>query len=54
MNNKSTEANSLYSSGSYIYEFFLDRGQLDEYPDFNKLVDPEFVKSLQGEIHNEK
>jgi ABC-type nitrate/sulfonate/bicarbonate transport system substrate-binding protein len=54
MNDKSTEANSLYPSGRYIYEFFLDRGQLDEYPDFNKLVDPEFVKSLYQDMINER
>lgn len=54
MNNKSTEVNSLYSSGRYIYGFFLDRGQLDEYPDFNKLVDPEFVKSLYQDMSNER
>jgi ABC-type nitrate/sulfonate/bicarbonate transport systems, periplasmic components len=50
MNITSSEANSLYSSGRYIYEFFLDRGQLDEYPDFNKIVDPEFVKSLYHDM----
>jgi NitT/TauT family transport system substrate-binding protein len=50
MNNKSKEATSLYSSGKYIFEFFLDRGQLDEYPDFSQLVDPEFVNALyEGE-----
>ena len=54
MNDKSTEATSLYSSGRYIFEFFLDRGQLDQYPDFNRLVDPEFVKSLNQDTINER
>jgi NitT/TauT family transport system substrate-binding protein len=46
MNSKSGEPISLYSSGIYISDFFLNRGQIEEYPDFGKIVDPEFAKAL--------
>ena len=46
MNSKSNEPISLYSSGKYISEFFLNRGQMGEYPDFSQIVDSDFVNSL--------
>lgn len=50
MDSKSNKTTSLYSSGKYISEFFLDRGQMDDYPDFSKIVDSDFVNALyQGE-----
>jgi NitT/TauT family transport system substrate-binding protein len=52
MNNKSVKPISLYSSGKYISEFFLNRGQIDEYPDFSKIVDPEFAKALYEGAYN--
>lgn len=50
MDSKSNKTTSLYSSGKYISEFFLDRGQMDDYPDFSQIVDSDFVNALyQGE-----
>ena len=50
MDSKSNKSTSLYSSGKYISEFFLNRGQMDEYPDFSQIVDSDFVNALyQGE-----
>jgi hypothetical protein len=50
MDSKSNKSTSLYSSGKYISEFFLNRGQMDEYPDFGQIVDSDFVNALyQGE-----
>jgi len=46
MNSKSNEPTSLYSSGKYISEFFLNRGQMSEYPDFSQIVDSDFVSAL--------
>ena len=46
MNNKSHELTSLYSSGKFISEFFLNRGQINEYPDFKQIIDPDFVNAL--------
>ena len=46
MNSKSNEPISLFSSGKYISEFFLNRGQISEYPDFSQIVDSDFVNSL--------
>ena len=46
MNNKSNEPTSLYSSGKYISEFFVNKGQISEYPDLNQIVDPSFAKAL--------
>lgn len=46
MNSKSNEPTSLYSSGKYISEFFLNRGQMDDYPDFSQIVDSDFVNAL--------
>jgi NitT/TauT family transport system substrate-binding protein len=54
MNDKSSEATSLYSSGKYIFQFFLDRGQLDEYPNFTQLIDPQFVNALYKGEKNER
>ena len=47
MNSKSNEPISLFSSGKYISEFFLNGGQISEYPDFNQIVDPDFVNALK-------
>jgi len=52
MNSKSNERNSLYSSGKYISEFFLNRGQMDEYPDFSQIVDLDFAKALYEGANN--
>jgi NitT/TauT family transport system substrate-binding protein len=46
MDSKSNKPTSLYSSGKYISEFFLDRGQMDGYPDFSQIVDSDFVNYL--------
>jgi hypothetical protein len=46
MNSKSNEPTSLYSSGKYISEFFLNRGQISDYPDLNQIVDSDFVNAL--------
>jgi NitT/TauT family transport system substrate-binding protein len=54
MNNKSSEVTSLYSSGKYISQFFLNRGQFDEYPDFSQLIDPQFVNALYKDVKNER
>ena len=43
---KSNQSNSLYNSGKYIGNFFLDRGQISDYPDLNKIIDPKFVTDL--------
>ena len=50
MDSKSNNPTSLYTSGKYISEFFLNRGQMDGYPDFSQIVDSDFVNALyQGE-----
>jgi len=50
MDSKSNKPTSLYTSGKYITEFFLNRGQMDGYPDFSQIVDSDFVNALyQGE-----
>jgi len=50
MDSKSNKPTSLYTSGKYISEFFLNRGQMDGYPDFSQIVDSDFVNALyQGE-----
>lgn len=46
MNSKSNDSSSLYVSGKYISEFFLERGQISDFPDFNEILDPQFVVSL--------
>ncbi len=46
INSKSNDSSSLYSSGKYISEFFLDKGQISEYPDFSQILDPEFINAL--------
>ncbi len=28
--------------------FFVERGQMDQYPDFTKLIQPKFVTALYG------
>ena len=42
INSKSNEPISLFSSGKYISEFFLNRGQISEYSDLNQIVNPDF------------
>ena len=42
----SNQSNSLYNSGKYIGNFFLDRGQISDHPDLNKIIDPKFVTDL--------
>lgn len=37
INSKSNEPISLFSSGKYISEFFLNRGRISEYSDLTKL-----------------
>jgi NitT/TauT family transport system substrate-binding protein len=39
---------SLYTSGKYISNFFLDRGQINEYQNLNDIIEPKFVI----ELHN--
>ena len=46
LNSKSNDSSSLYVSGKSISEFFLERGQIGDYPDFNEILDPGFVVSL--------
>ena len=46
MNSTSNDPASLYSSGKYISEFFLERGQIVESPDLSQIVDSDFVKAL--------
>jgi NitT/TauT family transport system substrate-binding protein len=48
MNNKSKEMTSLYALGNRIAGFFVDRGQMDEPPDFTKFIEPKFVNALYG------
>lgn len=47
INSKSNEPISLFSSGKYISEFFLNRGQISEYFDLNQIVNPDFVNALK-------
>jgi hypothetical protein len=42
INSKSNEPISLFSSGKYISEFLLNRGQISEYSDLNQIVNPDF------------
>jgi ABC-type nitrate/sulfonate/bicarbonate transport system substrate-binding protein len=42
----SNQSNSLNNSGKYIGNFFLDRSQIRDYPDLNKIIDPKFVRAL--------
>jgi len=47
INSKSNEPISLFSSGKYISEFFLNRGQISKYSDLNQIVNPDFVNALK-------
>ena len=50
MNSKSNETVSLFSSGKYIAQFFVDRGQIGEYPDLSQIIASKFVNALyQGQ-----
>jgi NitT/TauT family transport system substrate-binding protein len=48
--NKSASSNmtSLYRSGDIIAKYLLDRGQIRQIPDFNKIIDPRFVYTIFG------
>jgi NitT/TauT family transport system substrate-binding protein len=48
MNDKSNETTSLYTLGNHIAGFFVDRGQMSQYPDFTQLIQPKFVNALYG------
>ncbi|MRN40878.1 MAG: hypothetical protein FIO02_07540 [Nitrosopumilales archaeon] len=48
MNNKSNETTSLYALGNHMAGFLVDRGQMGQYPDFTKLIQPKFVNALYG------
>jgi NitT/TauT family transport system substrate-binding protein len=45
----SNQSISLYTSGKYISNFFLDRGQINEYQDLNNIIEPQFVKAIADE-----
>ena len=47
INSKSNEPISLFSSGKYISEFFLNRGQISKYSELNQIVNPDFVNALK-------
>jgi NitT/TauT family transport system substrate-binding protein len=40
---KTNQSNSLYNSGQYIGKFFVERGQIGEYPSLDSIIDPRFV-----------
>jgi NitT/TauT family transport system substrate-binding protein len=44
----SNQSISLYTSGKYISNFFLDRGQINEYQDLNDIIEPKFVIQLHN------
>jgi NitT/TauT family transport system substrate-binding protein len=48
MNDKSNETTSLYTLGNHMAGFFVDRGQMSQYPDFTQLIQPKFVNALYG------
>ena len=48
MNNKSNETTSLYALRNHMAGFLVDRGQMGQYPDFTKLIQPKFVNALYG------
>jgi NitT/TauT family transport system substrate-binding protein len=49
MKMNSNDTVSLYASGKYISEFFLDRGQISENFNFNSTIDSRFVNALYEE-----
>jgi NitT/TauT family transport system substrate-binding protein len=44
----SNQSISLYTSGKYISNFFLDRGQINEYQNLNDIIEPKFVIQLHN------
>ena len=50
MDSKSNNPTSLYTSGKYISEFFLNRGQMDGYPELAKL----WIQTLSMHYTKEK
>ena len=44
----SSQSISLYTSGKYISNFFLNRGQINEYQDLNNIIEPKFVIQLHN------
>lgn len=43
---KSKEIMSLYGSGKMVVDFYLNRGQLSQLPDFDEIIEPKFVIEL--------
>ena len=46
---KSDSLKSLYGSGDSIADFYLQRGQLLELPDFDEIIEPRFINRLHEE-----
>jgi len=44
---KSEEITSLYGSGQIIAKFYLERGQLSSIPDFDEIIEPNFVNNVK-------
>jgi len=45
---KSEKLTSLHSSGAYLGQFFLNRGQLSQKPDIGGMIEPRFINALAG------
>jgi len=43
----SSEPTSLYNNGAFIAKFYWERGQINEIPDFDEIIEPKFVMQLQ-------
>jgi len=48
---KSDDFKSLYGSGKFKANFYLERGQLSQLPDFDEIIESRFVKALNREMH---
>ncbi|MFC1624361.1 ABC transporter substrate-binding protein [Candidatus Omnitrophota bacterium] len=46
---KSGDLTTLRGAGMYVTNFFLERGQISQFPDFDKIIDNRFVKELLNE-----
>jgi len=46
MNKLSDTTGSLYISGNSIADFFVERGVISEYPNFEDIVEPKFINEL--------
>ena len=44
--NSNSNTSSLYQSGDIIAKYLLDRGQIRQIPDFDKIIDPQFVYTI--------